>query len=344
MFVKKAWYVGAWSADLSTKPMARHICGEPIVLFRDLKGRAAGLKDACCHRAAPLSAGRVVADGLECGYHGLVFNAEGACVHIPGQEQIPSTAKVRSYPVVEKDDLVWIWLGPAEEADPSKILDYPFHADRAKWPYRHQTLHVASDYMFLVDNLMDLTHLGYVHASNVGGNPTIHTNAEMKIEPTPRGLTISRRMLNSPPPPTYANAVPFKGNVDRWQEFEFIAPGTVIQWTGAVEAQTGNFAGGNRDGGFALRIFHGVTPETETTCWYFWSAANGYRQNDPSATDELYKEVEAALIEDKEIVELQQARFSEVGEAELITIRSDHARIIMRRTMNRLLAAEGARH
>jgi hypothetical protein len=82
-------------------------------------------------------------------------------------------------------------------------------------------------------------------------------------------------MRNSVPPPTYVKAAGFTGRVDRWQEFEFVAPSSVLQRTGAADAGTGAYEG-KRDGGFQFRLFHGLTPETETSCFYFWSVANGY--------------------------------------------------------------------
>lgn len=339
MFLKKAWYVAAWSAEVTPTPVARRICDEPVVLYRDHSGRIAALQDSCCHRGAALSVGRVVERGLQCGYHGLIFGADGICVHIPGQDQIPSTAKVRSYPIVEQDDLAWIWMGPPEEADPGKIVRYPFHGD-LKWPYRSQRLRVNADYLLLVDNLMDLTHLGYVHSSTVGGNPLVHVEAKTTTAQTSSGLKLTRRMFNSPPPPTYVKAVGFKGNVDRWQEFKYIAPSTVLQWSGAVDANLEAPNAGPREGGFSLRIFHGITPETSTTCHYFWSAANGYRQDDPEATEQLFEEINVAFAEDKAMIELQQLRLKELGEGALIAIQSDKARLSMRRALNGLLSRE----
>jgi phenylpropionate dioxygenase-like ring-hydroxylating dioxygenase large terminal subunit len=114
-------------------------------------------------------------------------------------------------------------------------------------------------------------------------------------------------MRNSVPPPTYVKAVGFTGRVDRWQEFEFVAPSSVLQRTGAADAGTGAYEG-KRDGGFQFRLFHGLTPETETSCFYFWSVANGYRQSEPEATDQFYQEVAPTFVEDRVIVEAQQAR------------------------------------
>src|SRR4051812_44748138 len=82
--LRNAWYIAAWADELGATPLARRICNEPIVLFRDRDGRAAALEDRCCHRAAPLHLGGVVENGLQCGYHGLIFDGSGRCVTIPG--------------------------------------------------------------------------------------------------------------------------------------------------------------------------------------------------------------------------------------------------------------------
>ncbi len=339
MLVRNAWYIAAWADEIGAEPLARRICGDPLVLFRDRDNRAAALADRCCHRAAPLHMGSVVEAGLQCGYHGLVFDGSGRCVAIPGQSRIPEDACVRSYPLVEKDQLVWVWMGEAAKADPASIVDFPYHNDKAKWPNKHDVYPIKGNYMLMVDNLMDLTHLGYLHAKTVGGNPAAHVEAEMKTTRTTRGLKFTRWMKNSVPPPSYVRAAGFTGRVDRCQEFEFVAPSSILQWTGAADAGS-PFVDPQRDFRFQFRLFHGLTPETETSCFYFWSAANGYRQNEPEATEQLYREIAPTFLEDKTMVEAQQARLDEFGERGLVDIASDANRMYMRRTVERLLAEE----
>jgi vanillate O-demethylase monooxygenase subunit len=161
----------------------------------------------------------------------------------------------------------------------------------------------------------------------------------METERTPLGLRFTRWMLNSVPPPTYVKAVGFEGRIDRCQRFEFVAPGSVLQWTGADEA------GAYRDGDTSnskleFRLFHGLTPETDSTCFYFWSAANGFRQDEPAATAQFFDQVAAAFMEDKLVVEGQQARLAELGESGLVDITSDANRLHMRRTVERLVEEE----
>jgi vanillate O-demethylase monooxygenase subunit len=186
---------------------------------------------------------------------------------------------------------------------------------------------------------MDLTHLGYLHARTVGGNPGAHVEANMKTVRTPTGLKFTRWMRNSLPPPSYVKAAGFLGRVDRCQEFEFVAPNTILQWTGAADAGTAT-DNPQRDFRFQFRLFHGLTPETETSCFYFWSAANGYRQNDPEATEQLYREIAPTFLEDKEMVEAQQRRLDELGERGLVDIASDANRMHMRRMVERLIVGE----
>jgi phenylpropionate dioxygenase-like ring-hydroxylating dioxygenase large terminal subunit len=339
MLLRNAWYIGAWADELGDKPLARRICGDPVVLFRDGSGKAAALADRCCHRAAPLHLGSLVDAGIQCGYHGLIFDAAGRCVAIPGQKLIPQDAQVRSYPIVERDQLVWLWMGDPTLADPAKIVDFPYHSDAAHWPNKHAVYPIKGNYMLMVDNLMDLTHLGYLHARTVGGNPGAHVEADMKTARTPTGLKFTRWMRNSLPPPSYVKAAGFQGRVDRCQEFEFVAPSTILQWTGATDAGTAT-DNPQRDFRFQFRLFHGLTPETETSCFYFWSAANGYRQNDPEATEQLYREIAPTFLEDKEMVEAQQQRLDELGEQGLVDIASDANRMHMRRTVERLIVSE----
>ncbi len=339
MLLRNAWYIAAWADEVRPEPLARRICNDPVVLFRDASGKASALADRCCHRAAPLHMGTVVEAGIQCGYHGLVFDGSGRCVRIPGQSRIPEDARVHSYPVVEKDQLVWLWMGEPALADPAKIVDFPYHNDKAKWPNKHDCYPIKGNYMLMVDNLMDLTHLGYLHAKTVGGNPSAHVDAEMKTERTATGLKFTRWMKNSLPPPSYVRAAGFPGRIDRCQKFEFVAASTVLQWTGAADAGS-DYADPERDFRFQFRLFHGLTPETETSCYYFWSVANGYRQNEPAATEQLYQEIAPTFVEDKTMVEAQQTRLGEFGEQGLVDIASDANRMHMRRMVERLIAEE----
>jgi phenylpropionate dioxygenase-like ring-hydroxylating dioxygenase large terminal subunit len=337
MFVQNAWYIAAWSDEVGDKPLARRILNEPVVLFRDRNGKAAALADRCCHRGTPLSLGAVVDLGLQCGYHGMVFDGTGKCVGIPGQDHVPEKARVPAFPVIERDHFIWIWMGAADRADPARIVDASYHNDTEHWPERHDKLHIKGSYLLMVDNLMDLTHLGYVHSKTIGGNPAQHVDAKMETARTQTGVRFTRWMLNSPPPPTYVKAYGFTGRIDRWQEFEWVAPSNVLQWTGAKDVGTGAYEG-NREGGFQFKVFHGLTPETETSCFYYFATANGWAPESPAATDLFFRESRETFREDKAVVEQQQARLDEFGEDWLVNIVSDGTRMQMRRVLDGMIA------
>jgi vanillate O-demethylase monooxygenase subunit len=340
MIVQNAWYVAAWSDEISTAPLARKICNQSVVLFRMLDGTAAALIDSCAHRGAPLSLGTVTEKGIRCNYHGVVFGCDGHCTEIPNQEIIPAKARVQHFPIVEKDQLIWIWIGEADKADESLLVDYPFHDDK-NWPSRHTMSPIASNYLLIADNLLDATHLAYVHGTTVGGaDPNVHMTAESSLKPTPTGHRYERLMRNAPAPPAYTACVPLEGPIDRWQEFDFIVPSTVLQYSGGVP--TGADRATAKAPRFDMRIFHSATPATDNTCYYFWSVMNGHDIENPQATDVIYEQIENAIVEDKLFIEAQQQRVDEFGEDRLFDNEADAARIMARRAIRKYASAHSA--
>ena len=307
--VANAWYLAAWSAELpdfepGRQPVARTILNQPLVLFRDSAGTAAALEDRCCHRAAPLHLGQVVSEGLQCGYHGMTFGADGACTVNPGEDAAGHA--VRSFPTVERQQMVWIWPGEPARADPSEIVDYPWHDLADEWPFRYERFDLDCNFMLVMDALMDQTHLGYVHAKTIGGTPEFHNTAGQITTRTENGVKIVRHVLDHPPPPTFTKGMAFNGNIDRIAEFDYVAPASVRQFTTAMDVGRGAVENPDQPGTFRFRLFHHATPETDTSCHYFWSVANGYRQDDPQAAQDLYDEIHPTFLEDKVVLEAQQ--------------------------------------
>ncbi len=339
MFIRNAWYIATWADEIRDIPFARRILGEAIVLFRDSAGKIGALEDRCCHRGYPLALGEVVGGSIQCGYHGLEFDITGRCVRIPGQPNVPPGFRVRSYPVAEQDAMIWIWMGDPARADAATIPGFPYNND---WPSRKMTSHARFNYRRIVENLMDLSHFAFLHKSTVGGSVDAHVNAKMSVTETARGVKFMRWLLDAPPPPLYLKALPFKGNVDRWLEMEFVAPSACLQYTGGIDAGTGAYDQGRRDGGFALRMLHGVTPETEHSCFYFFSLCTGFRHDDPSMVERIFTETQTTIREDVVALEAQDARLRETGEARLHAIRSDAARLQADKAFDRLHKEEAA--
>ena len=187
MFLRNYWYVAATDAEIGRKPLARTILGEPIVFFRTEAGAPVAMEDRCAHRHLPLSMGKLVGDELQCHYHGLRFGTDGRCTRIPGQEQIPRGAKVKTYPVAERYHWIWIWMGDPALADPAAITDFHWLDDPNHWGAKSSYLHVEANWQLVVDNLLDLTHLAFVHDTTIGN---------LRWPSTPRCRSRARRTMS----------------------------------------------------------------------------------------------------------------------------------------------------
>ncbi|MDZ5646011.1 aromatic ring-hydroxylating dioxygenase subunit alpha [Nitrospirillum sp. BR 11828] len=162
-FLRNAWYPAAWDKDVTDGTVAIRVIDHPIVLFRDAQGQVKALFDACPHRFAPLSRGKVRDGRLVCGYHGLEFGGSGACLRNPhGKGAVSSALSVRSYPVAERYGMLWVWMGEPSQADESKLPVLPLF-DEPDQTWVHGQLDVNANYELVVDNLLDLTHVEFLH-------------------------------------------------------------------------------------------------------------------------------------------------------------------------------------
>jgi phenylpropionate dioxygenase-like ring-hydroxylating dioxygenase large terminal subunit len=337
--VRNAWYIAAWAGEIDAAIVARRILGEDVVLFRDGTGKAAALEDRCCHRGVPLSLGATTGAGIRCGYHGLVFDGAGACVDNPGEAVRPEVFKVRAFKLVERQHFLWIWMGDQARADEDLIIEFPYH-DLDEWPFQYGRYGIAANYMFMIDNLMDLTHLGYVHGSTIGGDPEAHNAAEIETRRTETGAHFIRGMMNSPPPPSFIKAAGFKGNVDRWSDFEFLAPSSVRQWGGGLDAGTGGRQNRDQEGGLSLRLFHHATPESDGSFHYFFSVAAKGVAADLAPGKAFFNDILEAFLEDKEYIEAQQAAAAKDPDRPLILRQHDKAVAYSRQALHQMADAD----
>ncbi len=309
-FPRNRWWVAGFSWELSSTPLARCLLGQHLVLFRTASGEVAALEDRCCHKELPLSMGTLEAAGLRCGYHGLLFDTQGRCIEVPGQQDVPARAKVRAFPLRERDQILWIWIGDTRDAQPEdEPPAYAFHAD-PRYRFGGGSFHYDAPWQLIHDNLMDLSHLGYVHLKTIGGNPAVHMNASLSVTGDTQHVKVVRLMPASAPPPTYTAAWPFTGLIDRWQEVDFRVS-HVLVWTGGMDTGSGSLDDPAR-GGFHMRGFHGVTPETEHSAHYFWTVATNPHPDRKDVTQLVVDQTAATFEEDKVVIEAQwrnQQRF-----------------------------------
>ena len=162
------WYPLAWSGEVKPgKAVARRYAGEPVVIFRNKAGRLFALEDRCAHRQVPLSMGVVHASGLRCGYHGWAYDgASGKCTDVPylGRERLPNG--VKSYPVCEVDDLIFIFPGDPALAEMRKPASLGSKADKS-YKTRQLNRELACHYTFCHENLFDMNHQ-FLHRKQMG--------------------------------------------------------------------------------------------------------------------------------------------------------------------------------
>jgi phenylpropionate dioxygenase-like ring-hydroxylating dioxygenase large terminal subunit len=336
-FLHNVWYVAGFADDLAPgQHVGRKFLNRSVVLYRTQTGALGALEDRCCHRAMPLSAGQVAGEAIRCCYHGLEYDASGACVRIPGQDRVPSQAFVRAYPLVERDKVLWIWMGEAAEADPARIPSHPWHTDPA-WGWQGAHFPVKGNWQLLVENLMDLSHLGYVHPTTIGGDAHMHFRTKTEAVRDGDKVRVTRHMPSSTAPRTYVDVMGFTGPIDRWQEIEF-EPVVIRIHTGACDAGTGAYEG-KREHGFSMLGFHGITPETETTTHYFWSIATNVGL-DRGIPQLVFDQTAYTFREDQAVLEAQQRRIDETPGGKFVDILSDAGSSQTKRLLRGLYEAE----
>lgn len=301
LFLRNAWYVAAWDHEIGRTLTPVTILGEPVVLYRLQDGTPAALEDACPHRKLPLHMGRLKGDEVECGYHGLTFNGAGSCTRVPGAEKIPHVAHVRSYPVAERYGLVWIWMGDIEKADPNAIFAVDHWGDPAWGVNRGESMLLDCHYLFMTDNLLDPSHVAWVHQGSFGGAGTEETPLETTVHE--KGVTVWRWLLDTEPAPFYKPFLAFAGHADRKQHYEVHWPCHAI--IRAIFAPAG--AGGEgrplHSDTFLMDSYNFMTPVDAGRTRYFWFQMRNFAPDDVDVSAKFASSVRGAFEEDRAVLE-----------------------------------------
>ena len=336
--LRNAWYVAAWDHEVPAgKLLARTVLGEPLVFWRTATGEIVALEDRCCHRQAPLSRGRLEGDSLRCGYHGLRFDAAGRCVEIPGQRAIPPRARVRRYPALVHRRWVMVWIGDDSRVDPALLPDN-FSCDHPDWRYRPGYLHYDTPWQLIADNLLDFSHLTYVHASTLGGTDRI-ASTRPEITALPDGVRISRFIPDVTLPAYFKPLWDYEGRVHRWQNYEFTLPATLIMHSGARRAGQ---APGTTDDEVDFHSCQTLTPETAESTHYFFMEAHRAHQGDAGTTEGLHQGLLKAFEEDRQIILAQLRNLRAAPGRPMLPLPMDAALVRFQRLFEQRLAAETA--
>jgi phenylpropionate dioxygenase-like ring-hydroxylating dioxygenase large terminal subunit len=335
MFLTTCWYASAWIDELTDQPLERVICGEKLVLFRRADGSVAAFSGVCPHRFASLARGKVLDSGnLQCPYHGLQFDSTGRCVHNT-HGTLPPSVRLRSYAALERYGLVWLWWGEPEKADPLLIPDFRCLVDS-----RYRTIHgmivTHGNYELVTDNLMDLSHVGFLHAGGIGGDSIQHG----KHEVFQSGTTIeSNRWCPDAPAPPVWNALfnHYNKHVDHWLDMRWDAPASMLLDVGVAPA------GSYRKGGITQWGAHILTPQDERTTLYFWGSARDFALDSEETDRQIRVAVEYAFgHEDKPMIEDVQRNMGgrSFEEMKPLLLPFDKGAVFTRRLLTDLIAGK----
>jgi vanillate O-demethylase monooxygenase subunit len=335
-FPRNAWYVGAFSHELGRQPIARKLFGDPVVMFRREDGTPVALFDRCPHKGMRLSNGGVlIGDNIQCGYHGIQFGPAGKCALIPSGGVPTSALSVRSYPVAEITGWIWIWAGDPALADESLIPDHAalgltaegFHA------YFGERLDVGSNYLYSIENLVDATHITFLHHGMIdNGTAASHPYT---IEAEGNRVTMVRVFKNEEVPPLMAAAAQLpEGRVNRTITLTSYAPNVCVVQTNYEMPDNPDMPG--RD----IRLVFGITPADLKSCYQFVAVAQTFENHYPH----IFRDLRVLLMEDVVAMDDIQRLFDELGPDRVpeASVKSDEGAIRTRRLIAKQIAAERA--
>lgn len=341
MFVKEIWYCAGWSEEVAQGAMRRVRIADIDILFaRDVRGTLYALENRCGHRFAPLHLGRMTVQGIECGYHGLVFDASGRCVANPhGNKVPPPGCRIRSFAVAERYGIVWVWLGTTA-ATPETIPDLAAY-DPANAHVGRRYLHARANYLLDVDNILDLSHIQYLHPGTLGSSEVANARVEVRRD---GDRVITRRLITAEQLSPFLEKAFFVvpgQKVDRGLELCWHPTGIITQiiWvtpTGRPSSE-----------GHTRRVLHMFAPETERTSHYWFSLAYPHALGNEFAA--LAENGIAGLAvpfetEDLPMLEAQQEAIGKVSFDEMrpALMKNDAAAVMARRVVRELMERETA--
>lgn len=337
--LRNAWYVAALAAEVNRTPLARRLLDMPVVLFRKLDGTAVALEDRCAHRSFPLSRSALEGDTVVCGYHGARYDCEGRCVQVPSQAMVPPGALVRHFALHEAGHLLWIWMGDPQQADLTLLPQQPWMTDPG-WVASTERLHLKASYVRLHENLLDLTHLSFLHARSFGTPDYATAPFETELDEAAGRFSLLRRVVPTRLPPLWAVPTGLEGvDAARIAQSTFHSP--------ALHVVAVRFHACDRPQAeqplMAIRTAHLVTPETATRTHYFIQHARNFAREDEGVTAFMHRHLLAAFQEDVDGLEAIEERLGGYPDRQPeISFHADRASLAMRRWLLRQARVEAA--
>ena len=337
-FIFNEWYVAAFGNEVGRHLLGRVLLGRRVVLYRTEDGAPVALEDRCAHRSFPLSAGALEGDGIVCGYHGFRYDARGDCVEVPSQARCPKDIGVRRYALVERGPLIWIWMGDPALADEAALPEQAWITAR-EWEKSQGYFRLPGNYVSLHENLLDLTHLSYLHARSFG-TPD-YARAPFEVETGDGYFALSRTVAPTTLPPVWAKPTRLEGvpTAARLALSEFKSPAfhqvSVTFYDTALPEADRSVS--------RIRTAHLITPERAGSCHYFLVHGRDFAQNEPAIGAFMHENLFAAFQEDVDGLSLLEGVLEDYGEDDYeISVQSDAPAIAMRRYLRQRAEREAA--
>jgi phenylpropionate dioxygenase-like ring-hydroxylating dioxygenase large terminal subunit len=323
------WWVAAFSDEVGRSLLGRWLLDTPVLLYRREDGTVAAIEDRCPHRGAPLSLGCLKGDTVQCGYHGFTFDSEGECIQVPSMKAPLPAARIRSFAIVEQAPFVWIWLGDRARIDSVAPPHQPDWLETPEFAERHGRIDIAANYLLLKENVLDLTHFGYLHASTFKITDWVDP-PRFSSEGETTGYYQS--FSSSPLPPVFAEPMGMAPGTpyDRENYGSFLTPALQVAAVDLIEP-------GSRRTTGRFRVIHATTPIDATHMHYFWVVGRDYGTDD-AAMEALAAITKVGFAEDETMIEAIQAlqlRDSRGSDAPEFSVKMDGAGIQARRIVQK---------
>jgi len=338
-WLKACWYAAAWADDVPADGrLVRNIIEEPILFWRDADGQMRAMADRCAHRLAPLSLGNISGNVVRCRYHGLAFDGDtGRCVHNPHGPALRALA-VRTYPVIERHSLIWIWMGTPQTADTEAIPDLSFIDDCPAHAFSRGYIPTAADHHLLEDNILDLSHGDYLHPETLGGGA--FTRAMLAVKEQADTLLVRWEAKNEKAIPIWQPEMPDPDRMtDMTTEVLWHPSGVMTLYGDAMPV------GYPPERGVRTWNVHIMTPQSRYSTHYLYCNARDYRTEDAHYNAAISAGLAKAFAEeDKPMIEAQQSRIghNDLFDCQPTLLTIDNASIRARRIYRRLVEAEQA--
>jgi vanillate O-demethylase monooxygenase subunit len=335
-FPRRQWWMVAYSSEVTREIIPRTLLGDKIVLYRTEDGQAVAVSGVCPHRMYPLEKGRVVGNEIQCGYHGFKYDVKGACTLTPSQSD-PAPACLRSYPVIEHGNSVWVWSGEAHLADPALMPDLSaIGVGNPEWKaVPAPRVDLDARYTLLIDNLLDLSHVSFIHTDTIP-NGEVVAGIPYELVTTDKSLNVKRVGKFIPSNPFLKLLYPdYDGPADQSFDAEYLGP-NIIRTAGPMwKSETGEPLG-------TLNFLHIITPATATTTYYHLFTTRNFGLENPAVNAMADHFARTIGPQDKDAIEAIEMNLRTGDIPREVSCRADAGAIQVRRRLNAQIEAEQA--